>query len=94
MWLGERPKVPLTVAQDLVATVPRKSRKDMKVTVAYDQPIAAPIKKGQPLGKVVVAIPDMAPTETPLVAAADVERLGPLGRIAGVAGHMIWGSWN
>jgi D-alanyl-D-alanine carboxypeptidase (penicillin-binding protein 5/6) len=66
----------------------------MKVTVAYDQPIAAPVKKGQPLGKVVVAIPNMAPAETPLVAAADVGRLGPLGRIAGVAGHMIWGSWN
>ena len=94
VWLGERPKVPLTVAKDLVVTVPRKSRKDMKVAVAYDQPVAAPIKKGQPLGKIVVTIPEMAPAETPLVAAADVERLGPLGRIAGVAGHMIWGSWN
>ena len=91
MWLGEQPKVPLTVAKDLVVTVPRKSRKDMKVTVAYDQPIAAPIKKGQPLGKVVVTVPEMTPAETPLVAAADVERMGPLGRIATVAGHMIWG---
>ena len=36
----------MTVAKDLVVTVPRKSRKDMKVTVAYDQPVAAPIKKG------------------------------------------------
>ncbi len=65
VWLGERPKVPLTVAKDLVVTVPRKSRKDMKVTVAYDQPVAAPIKKGQPLGKIVVTIPEMAPVETP-----------------------------
>ncbi|MGE0257381.1 MAG: D-alanyl-D-alanine carboxypeptidase family protein [Alphaproteobacteria bacterium] len=94
VWLGERPKVPLTVTKDLAVTVPRKSRKDMKVTVSYDQPVAAPVKQGQPLGKVVVTVPDMAPMETPLVAAADVERLGPLGRIAGVAGHMIWGSWN
>jgi D-alanyl-D-alanine carboxypeptidase (penicillin-binding protein 5/6) len=94
VWLGEQPEVPLTLAKDLVVTVPRKSRKDMKVTVSYDQPVAAPIKKDQPLGKVVVSIPDMAPMETPLIAAADVERLGPLGRVAGVAGHMIWGSWN
>jgi serine-type D-Ala-D-Ala carboxypeptidase (penicillin-binding protein 5/6) len=90
VWLGEQPKVPLTVAQDLVVTVPRKSRKDMKVTVTYDQPVTAPIKKSQPLGKIVVAVPDMAPAEVPLIAAADVERMGPFGRIAAVAGHMIW----
>ena len=94
VWLGEQPKVPLTVAKDLVVTVPRKSRKDMKVTITYDQPVAAPIKKGQHLGKIVVTVPDIKPVETPLVAAADVERMGPLGRIATVAGHMIWGSWN
>ena len=92
VWLGEQPKVPLTVAKDLVVTVPRKSRKDMKVTVAYDQPVAAPIRKGQQFGKIVVTVPDLQPVETPLVAAADVDRMGPLGRIATVAGHMIWGS--
>lgn len=94
VWLGEQPKVPLTVAKDLVVTMPHRSRKDMKVTVSYDQPVAAPIKKGQQLGKITVTIPDMAPVEMPLIAAADVERMGPLGRIATVAGHMIWRSSN
>src|SRR4051794_17058059 len=90
VWLGEQPKVPLTVAQDLALTVPRKSRKDMKVAISYDEPVAAPIKKGQPLGKIVVTVPDIKPVEMPLVAATDVTRMGPLGRIAAVAGHMIW----
>jgi D-alanyl-D-alanine carboxypeptidase (penicillin-binding protein 5/6) len=94
VWLGEQPKVPLTLAGDLAVTVPRRSRKDMKVTVSYDQPIAAPIRKGQALGKITVAFPDMKPAEASLVAAKDVERMGPLGRVAAVAGHMIWGSRN
>jgi serine-type D-Ala-D-Ala carboxypeptidase (penicillin-binding protein 5/6) len=94
VWLGGQPKVPLTVAKDLVVTVPRKSRKNMKVTLAYDQPVAAPIRKGQQFGKIVVAVPDLQPVETPLVAATDVDRMGAFGRIATVAGHMIWGSWN
>jgi D-alanyl-D-alanine carboxypeptidase (penicillin-binding protein 5/6) len=94
VWLGGQPKVPLTVAKDLVVTVPRKSRKNMKVTVAYDQPVAAPIRKGQQFGKIVVAVPDLQPVEAPLVAATDVDRMGPFGRIATVAGHMIWGNWN
>jgi serine-type D-Ala-D-Ala carboxypeptidase (penicillin-binding protein 5/6) len=92
LWLGTEAKVPLTVAKDLVVTMPRKSRKDMKVTVTYDKPVPAPIKKGQEIGKVVVTAPDMAQVETPLIAAAGVERMGPLGRMAMVAAHLIWGN--
>ena len=92
VWLGAQTKVPLTVAKDLVVTLPRKSRKDMKVTVDYNQPLTAPIEKGQPAGKIVVVAPDTPPVETPLLAAASVERLGPLGRAAAVAGHMVWGN--
>ncbi len=92
LWLGTEAKVPLTVAKDLVVTMPRKSRKDMKVTIAYDKPVPAPIKKGQEIGKVVVTAPDMAQVETPLIAAAGVDRMGPLGRMAMVAAHLIWGN--
>ena len=92
VWLGEQAKVPLTVGKDLVVTLPRKSRKDMKVSVDYNQPLAAPVGKGQEAGKIVVTAPDTAAVETPLLTAARVERLGPLGRAAAVAGHMVWGS--
>ena len=92
LWLGTEAKVPITVAKDLIVTMPRKSRKDMKVVVSYDKPVPAPIKKGQELGKVVVTAPDMAQVEVPLVAAAGVDRMGPLGRMAMVAAHLIWGN--
>ena len=91
LWLGTEAKVPLTVAKDLVVTMPRKSRKDMKVTVAYDKPVPAPIHKGDQIGKVVITAPDMAGVEAPLLAAASVERMGTLGRMAMVAAHLIWG---
>jgi len=92
VWLGTQAKVPLMIATDLVVTMPRKSRKDMKVTVAYDKPIAAPIEKGDQIGKVFVSAPDMAGVEAPLLAAASVERMGALGRMAMVAAHLIWGT--
>jgi D-alanyl-D-alanine carboxypeptidase (penicillin-binding protein 5/6) len=92
LWLGTEAKVPLTVAKDLLVTMPRKSRKDMKVVVAYDKPVPAPIRKGQEIGKVVVTAPDMAQVEAPLIAAADVDRMGPLGRMAMVAARLIWGN--
>jgi D-alanyl-D-alanine carboxypeptidase (penicillin-binding protein 5/6) len=94
VWLGSEAKVPMTVDKDLLVTLPRRVRKDMKVTVAYDKPIAAPIKKGEPIGKVVVTAPDMPPAETPLVAGADVARMGPVGRIAMVAANLIWSRFH
>src|ERR1700730_12535423 len=90
VWLGSEAKVPITVERDLVVTLPRKSRKDMKVTVAYDKPVPAPIKKGEPVGKVVVTTSDMAPAEAPLIAGANVDRMGPVGRVAMAAAHLIW----
>jgi D-alanyl-D-alanine carboxypeptidase (penicillin-binding protein 5/6) len=92
IWLGTEAKVPLTVGQNFVITLPRKSRKDMKVTVTYDKPVPAPVKQGQEIGKVSVTAPDTTSIEVPLIAAAAVDRMGPFGRMAMVAANLIWGS--
>jgi D-alanyl-D-alanine carboxypeptidase (penicillin-binding protein 5/6) len=91
VWLGEQPKVPLTVHKDLVVTLPRKSRKDMQVSISYDQPIPAPVATGQQLGKITVSAPNVATVEVPLFAGAAVPRMGAFGRIAMQAAHLIWG---
>jgi serine-type D-Ala-D-Ala carboxypeptidase (penicillin-binding protein 5/6) len=90
VWLGTADKVGLAVHQDLVVTLMRSERKDMKVAVDYDQPVPAPIAAGQELGKIVVTAPDVAPFEAPLYAATSVPRMGPMGRAAMVAAHLIW----
>ena len=59
-------------------TLPRKLRKDMKVTIEYDRPISAPIQQGETVGKVVMTAPDVTPVEAPLIAAATIERMDPL----------------
>ncbi|HEY1299783.1 MAG TPA: D-alanyl-D-alanine carboxypeptidase family protein [Stellaceae bacterium] len=91
IWLGAAARVPLTVTHDLVVTLPRKSRKDMKVTADYDAPLPAPIKKGETVGKLVVTAPDSAAVEVPLVAATDVGRMDAAGRVATLAGWLVWG---
>jgi len=91
VWLGSEPKVPLTVAKDLVVTLPRKLRKDMKVTIDYNRPIPAPVRKGQALGKLMVTAPDVPSTEATLIAGTDVDRMDTLGRVATLAGYLVWG---
>jgi serine-type D-Ala-D-Ala carboxypeptidase (penicillin-binding protein 5/6) len=92
VWLGAEAKVPMTVQSDFVVTLPRKSRNDMKVTVSYDRPVPAPIKKGDAIGKVTVTAPDVSPIEAPLNAGAGVGQMGVFGRVAMAAASWIWGN--
>lgn len=89
VWLGESDTVPLQATQDVVITVPRRARSDMKLAVVYDGPVPAPIRKGDPLGKLVMSAPGIAPVEVPLVAGGDVERRGPIGRALAALGNLV-----
>ncbi len=91
VWLGGAARVPLSVAKELVVTLPRKVRREMQVSVQYDSPIPAPIEQGEAVGKIVVTAPDMTPHEAPLVAAANVGRMDAMGRIVTLAGYLVWG---
>jgi len=91
VWLGAESKVPVTTERDVIVTLPRAARRSMKVTVHYDSAAKAPVAKGEPIGKLVVAADGVDPVEFPLVAAQPVERLGPLGRVAVAAGYLVWG---
>jgi serine-type D-Ala-D-Ala carboxypeptidase (penicillin-binding protein 5/6) len=91
LWLSEKQTVPLIINQDVEVTLPRKSRRDMKVTVKYDGPIPAPITKGQKLANVVISAPEIEDIVIPLYAAEDAERLGFVGRLGAAVKSIIWG---
>lgn len=91
VWLGAQPTVPLVVERDVAVTLSRAERDAMTVTLVMEQPVAAPVAKGTPLGKLVVRAPSFAGLEVPVVAGADVERLGFFGRIGAAAHHIIFG---
>ena len=83
--------MPLVATEDLVVTLPRSARKDMKVTVSYDGPLQAPIVAGTVVGTLTVTAPDMQPQTVPLAAAGDVPVLGRMGRMTKNLEGLIWG---
>jgi D-alanyl-D-alanine carboxypeptidase (penicillin-binding protein 5/6) len=91
VWLGDKAVVPLAIESDVKVTLPRKSRRGMKVAVDYDGPIAAPIAKGAKIAKLVITAPDAPTAEIPLVAGADVNRLGFSGRVVAALKQIVWG---
>ena len=91
VWLGVTPTVPLYIDQDVKITLPRKARKDMKVSVAYTGPIPAPIAMGDQIATLKIAAPGQETIEIPLLAAANVERLGLVGRLGAALTSILWG---
>lgn len=92
VWLGEQETVPVTVAEDLNQTMARIDRPNMKVSLVTNAPVAAPVVKGAPVGKLVITAPGAPTREVPVVAAADVERLGFFGRAIAAARYLVFGS--
>lgn len=74
--MGQAGQVALTVDKDIIVTVPKAVKNDMKVTVSYKGPLIAPVKKGDQIGTLRVDVPRVGVTEYPLYAAADVAKLG------------------
>lgn len=92
VWLGDAKTVPLVAGEDLLVTLPRRARQGMKVTAVYQEPIPAPIQKGQQVGKLVITAPGVAARELPLIAGESVGQLGPVGRVGAAVSYLVFGA--
>lgn len=90
VWMGKQETVPLDVPQDVVVTLPRRARDEMKVTVVYDGPLQAPVTAGEPVGQLEISAPGVPTTEVPLVAGADVAKLGYVGQAFAALKKMVY----
>lgn len=90
-WLGTEPAIELKIDQDVLLTMSRKARRDMKVTVRYQSPIPAPITAGQTVGQLVIEAPDFKTLEFPLIAGNGVQQLGLFGRLGAALEFLLWG---
>ena len=91
VWLGESATVPLVVDQDVRLSLPRAARRNMKVKVLYQGPIAAPIAKGAPVARIQISAPGYKTREIPLVAGSDIAQKGFVGRIGAAVRFVLLG---
>jgi D-alanyl-D-alanine carboxypeptidase (penicillin-binding protein 5/6) len=92
VWLGTSRTVPLVGGRDLIVTMPRNWRKTAKIQVSFDSPVRAPVARGTQLGKLSVSGQGVPNMEVPLIAGADVPKLGFPGRAVAVLTHYVGGS--
>lgn len=91
VWLGNKPTIKLLADQDVYKTMSRKERRDLKVSLNWEDPVPAPISKGQQIGTIVLSYEDKR-EEYPLVSAEDVAALGFFDRITEAVKYLIFGS--
>ncbi len=81
VWGGMEQQVELALAEDIIATIPRGSRKNLVVETQIDSVIKAPLSQGQELGKLIVSLDGEVVAEQGLVAASAIEEAGFIARI-------------
>jgi len=74
IWKGADKKIPLGLAEDLYATIPRRLYKDLKAVITVDKKITAPVKEGTKLGSVKVTLKDELITDKDLIALKTVDQ--------------------
>lgn len=78
---GIASSVNLQTERPVFVNVPSKSARDMRVSVAYDGPLRAPIEAGARVATLLVEFPGSEPARIPLLAETSVEKAGFLTRI-------------
>lgn len=81
LYRGARDSVSLGLAQDFYILVGKGAVSRVKAQVLTQQPVVAPVRKGQPLGRLRLSLDGAVLGEYPLLATHDVEVAGVLGRL-------------
>ena len=91
VWLGKKKKVKAYIDADIYKTIPKARKKYLKVTIDYDGPIPAPIKKNDVIGIMKISYKGKILNELNLLAYEDVNRLNIFSRLAKSINYLIWG---
>ena len=91
VWLGKKSTVGAYVKGDIYKTIPKARKKFLKVTVVYNGPIQAPIKKDDILGKLKITYKNEPVGEYDLFAFEDVKKLNAFSRLIKSINFLIWG---
>jgi serine-type D-Ala-D-Ala carboxypeptidase (penicillin-binding protein 5/6) len=92
VWLGQERTVPVSLAEPLLIAGHKAAFDKAKTEIVLDKALEAPVRKGDRVGRLVVTLDGQPPVEAPIIAEADVERLGFFGRAVDGLSALISGN--
>ena len=91
VWLGKKSRVGVYVKENIYKTIPKARKKFLTVSMKYNGPIQAPIKKNDIIGKLKVTYKGELVEEYDLLAVEDIKRLNVFFRLIKSINFLIWG---
>ena len=91
VWLGKREQVSVYVKNDIYKTIPKARKRLLKVSLNYNGPVQAPIKKDDVLGMLKVVYDGELLDEYEILAFDDVKKLNVFSRLLKSINFLIWG---
>lgn len=91
VWLGKDRLLPVSLAGPVNLVGHKAAMEKAKTEIVLPGPLQAPIKKGDVVGKLVITLEGQDPVEAPVIAEADIGKLGFVGRAIEGLSFMISG---
>ncbi len=91
VWQGKQDFVETYIKKDVYKTIPKARKKFLKVSINYNGPIKAPIKKDDILGNLKITYKGELIERHDLLAFKDVKRLNVFSRLLTSINFLIWG---
>jgi D-alanyl-D-alanine carboxypeptidase (penicillin-binding protein 5/6) len=91
VWLGKQDKVYVYTNEDIYKTIKKAKKKLLKVSVKYEGPIKAPIKKDEKVAILKVVYDDELVGEYDLLASKEVKKVNFVSRLLKSLNYLIWG---
>ena len=91
VWLGKKDTIKAYIKNDIYKTIPKAKKRLLKVSLNYNGPIQAPIKKDDILGKLKLIFNGELIEEYDLLAYEDIKKLNVFSRLMKSINFLIWG---
>ena len=91
VWLGKDDKVSVHTNEDIYKTIKKAKKKLLKISVKYEGPIEAPIKKNDKVAILKVVYDDELVGEYDLLASKEVKKVNFVSRLLKSLNYLIWG---
>ena len=91
VWLGKDETLDVYTNQDIYKSIKKAKKKLLKVTIKYDGPIEAPIKKDDKVAILKVVYDNELVGEYDLLASKEVKKVNFVSRLLKSLNYLIWG---
>ena len=90
-WLGEKNKIKASSKEDFYVTINKKDISNLTITLEYNGPIAAPVRKGKEIANIIISKKGELIKSVPLYAAEDLKKVNFFKSLLTSLNYLIWG---